>query len=272
MRRAAVASAALLVASCAQPLSDLSGTIPTSPAEPVCFWNAAYVEHGEPDAVSDVLARARGCHVLLDPFDSEAARDAIAALHDADNTVVCYVSVGTCEDWRDDFDDVAPFCTDREWGSWPGEFFVDDPAGIGPRMLDRFAHAAAWGCDLVEMDNMDFASEADRYGLDVTEAEADDYVRSLCDGARDLGLGCMAKNGRPGGDDGFFAGTFESFPDDLDWWAHDTLQSFVDAGQPATVVHYREQRCEDVTRFYRLRYGSGVSVLCSRDDGRGYAH
>jgi len=260
---------------CLQPLGDLTGSIPDSPADPVCVWNGAYAETVAPDTVAAMRDGARDCHVLVDPFDADdgpSVREAIGPLQDAGNTVVCYVSVGTCEDWRDDFDVLAPHCASEAWSAWPGEYFVADPERVAPIMRARMDRAAAWGCDRVEFDNMDFASEAERYALPVTPAEADAYVGELCDHVRGLGMGCMAKNGRPGGVDGFTAGTFESYGTALDWWSHDALQSFVDAGQPALIMHYADRRCDDVTRWYRLRYGAGVSVLCEDPRTGTYRH
>ncbi len=265
-------AAALGAIACVQPLGDLSGTPVSTPADPVCVWNAAYREHGEPDAIEDAVARAEGCYVVVDPFDRAEAAEAIAPLKAQGNTVGCYVSVGTCEAWRDDFEDLEPACAARAWSAWPGEYFVADLEGALPVMQARMARAAGWGCDLVEFDNMDFALEAERYGVTITQAEADAYALALCDTVHGLGMGCMAKNGRPAGDDRFDGGTFESFAHDLDWWSHDALQSFVDAGDLAIVVHYRDRRCDDVGRYYRLAYGTGVSMLCADPAVRGYRH
>ncbi len=248
--------------------------VPASPAAPLCLWNHAYQENTDADSVADILAGAQGCYVLLDPFYEAAAADAIAPLHAAGNVIGCYISVGTCEDWRDDFDDMREFCTAKEWGEWEGEFFVSDPDGILPWMQARIDQLAAWGCDMVEFDNMDWASDEDqnhRFQLAVTPDQAIAYTATLCDAVHTAGMGCMAKNTMDGLQ-GFDGGTFESYPDELDWWEHDHLQGFVDEGLPGVIFHYDEPDCADVTLWYRQRYGSGVSVLCEDPDLGGYQH
>ena len=157
---------------------DPDAPVPQSPADPVCVWNHAYQENSSPDSVSEILAGASDCYVLLDPFDDPEAAEAIGALKSAGNIVGCYMSVGTCEDWRNDFDDVRGFCSEREWGEWEGEFFVEDVEGIAPFMRARIDQFASWGCDMVEFDNMDWASDPEhnaRYGLAVTPEGAITY-------------------------------------------------------------------------------------------------
>ena len=250
---------------------DPDAPVPQSPAEPLCLWNHAYQENSDADTIDAILAGARDCYVLLDPFDDPAARDAIGGLKDTGNTVGCYISVGTCEAWRDDFEEIRGYCSDREWAQWEGEFFVQDTAGIAPFMRARIEQLGAWGCDMVEFDNMDWAWETETYGFEVTLEESVAYYQGLCDHVHEQGMGCMAKSTREGAED-FDGGTFESFPDDLDWWEHADMQSFVDAGLPAVIFHYDEPDCDDVTLWYRQRYGSGVSVLCEDPSVGGYGH
>ncbi len=70
----------------------------------------------------------------------------------------------------------------------------------------------------------------------------------------------------------FDGGTFESYPSELDWWEHEHLQSFVDEGHLAIVIHYVEGDCDDVALWCRQRYGSGVSFLCEDPSVNGYRH
>ncbi|MCB9508389.1 MAG: endo alpha-1,4 polygalactosaminidase [Myxococcales bacterium] len=253
---------------------DPSVEVEQTPGAPVCVWNQAYQENTEPDAITDILAGASNCYVLIDPFDEPAARAAVPALHEAGNTVGCYLSSGTCEDWRDDFEALRPSCAARAWGQWAGEYFVSDVATAAPLMEARLDQLAEWGCDMVEFDNMDWAEDEtsiEHYHLEVDAASGAAYNARLCAYARQRGMECMAKNTRLGGDD-FTGGTFESYPDELDWWDHDALQSFVDAGQLAIVVHYDERDCDTVALWYRQRYGSGISFLCEDRAAGGYRH
>ena len=92
-------------------------------ANPMCVWNQAYQENFEEDKYDEILAGAQNCYTLVDPFNGEVATDTankIQALKDKGNTVGCYMSSGTCESWRDDFDDIKDHCVDQQWGEWAG--------------------------------------------------------------------------------------------------------------------------------------------------------
>ena len=89
--------------------------------------------------------------MLLDPFDCEIARHSFGMLQERDNTIGCYVSVGTCEDWRDDFDALRSdgVCSSQEWLEWRGEFFITDVVVVMLYMLAWIDMLAQWGCGYV---------------------------------------------------------------------------------------------------------------------------
>lgn len=247
---------------------------PVVPESATCVWNQAYQENTVPDVVADILAGARGCYVLIDPYDSEAARDAVAELKDAGNLVGCYISVGTCEEWRDDYDDLrdAGACTDVEWPEWPGEFFVRDASAALPLMLARVETLAGWGCDYVEFDNMDWAEDPDpAYQIAVSPGEAQDYYNGICDRVRGEGMRCMAKSSLAGAI-GFDGLTVESQPRDLDWWETADLVGMLEAGGLGIVIHYGESDCVGRAAEYRAIYGDLLSFLCENPASGGYLH
>lgn len=244
-------------------------------AQPVCVYFEAYQENYEPDRVSDIVENARGCYVLIDPFGSREARDAIPALKEADNRVGCYMSVGTCEDWRDDYDAMRDHCVNEPWGDWEGEYFVDRPnAELIGLMQARIDALAEWGCELVEFDNMDWAFDEDyrsEYGFTATPEEGIAYFQALCDHVHERGMQCMAKNTAEGAED-FDGGTFESYSDELDWWEHSHLERFLAAGQLGVIVHYDEADCPSVYSDYRLEYGDRLSFICEDSELEAYWH
>ena len=73
------------------------------------------------------------------------------------------------------------------------------------------------------------------------------YNEALCNFARQQGMRCMAKNtgettfasGDAGGG-GFDGSTFESYPDQVQWWAPSFFQGFLDESKPVVIVHYGE--------------------------------
>ncbi len=249
------------------------------PPHAVAVWNQAYQENYAADDVSAILAGAHDGYVLIDPFGSAEARAAIPQLAAAGNTVGCYISSGTCEDWRADFGEMQAYCVGTAWGEWAGEYFVDETAaGLVALMQRRIDAMAGWGCDLVEFDNMDWAFDDEnrqQYGFTVTPAEAIDYNRTLCDYARGQGMGCMAKNTTEGAT-GFDGVTFESYvagtDPGRDWWPHEELQDFLDAGKLGIVVHYDEPNCDDVYAAYRQAYGVALSFVCEDRGAEAYRH
>jgi hypothetical protein len=245
------------------------------PALPVCVWNQAYQENYDADSVGDILANAQGCYVLIDPFESTAARNAIPQLNLANNIVGCYISSGTCEDWRDDFAAMQPHCVSEEWGEWGGEYFVDMPnPELVAIMQARIDNMSAWGCDMVEFDNMDWVFDdqyRQQYGFTATEADGIAYNQALCDYTHGKGMGCMAKNTRQGAED-FDGGTFESYNDDLNWWVTAHLQGFLNQDQLGIIVHYDETDCDGTYDDYKVTYGAKLSFICEDRSSQQYTH
>ncbi len=234
------------------------------PALPAQVWIQAYQENFKADSVPDIVAHARNSYVLLDAFDSEAARAAIPQIKKNGNIVSLYMSVGTGEMWRNDFELLKPFLVKKTWGQWKGEYFVDQISdGLIEIMKKRIDQMAAWGADMVEFDNMDWAfddANRRRYKFKVTVEEAIAYYQALCTYARSRGLQCMAKSTTRGAED--FAGvTYESSPDEKQWWPQKELQDFLAQGKIGIVVHYNEKDPDAAVKWYRDRYGKSLRVI-----------
>ena len=138
----------------------------------------------------------------------------------------------------------------------------------------RVDKMAAWGCNMVEFDNMDWAFDDDSramYGFRTTAEMAVTYNAAICAHVRASGMECMAKNTREGAQ-AFGGGTFESYSDEKDWWDHEHLQSFLDEGRPGIVVHYDETDCDGVYNEYKAAYGPRVSFICEDRGARAYRH
>ncbi len=245
------------------------------PPQPMCVYNQAYQENYQVDSVSDILDNAEDCYVLIDPFESEEAREAITEMQSAGNVVGCYMSIGTCEDWRDDFEEMQQYCVEEQWGEWAGEYFVDMPVpGLMAIMETRIDNMADWGCDMIEYDNMDWAFDEDyhaEYGFEATPEDAIAYFQALCEYTHGQGMGCMAKNTREGAED-FDGGTFESFSDNLDWWEGKDLQGFLDEEQLGIIIHYDETDCQGIYDDYIGIYNDRLSFICEDPSVNGYVY
>jgi cysteinyl-tRNA synthetase len=257
------------------PMVSVDGRRGSGLPQPMCVWNEAYQENYAADSVAEILAGARNCYVLIDPFASTDARAAIGQMQQSGNTVSCYVSVGTCEDWRDDFAAMKPYCVTKQWGDWPGEYFVDrtDPALVALEEA-RIDKMTAWGCDMVEFDNMDFAFDSayrSQYGITATAAQGEAYNETLCAYVHGKGMGCMAKSSARGAAD-FDGLTVESSPADMDWWTPADMQGMLSSGKIGIVVHYDESDCASILSHYQSEYGSKLSFICEDRALKNYRH
>ncbi|WP_168769235.1 endo alpha-1,4 polygalactosaminidase [Yoonia maricola] len=248
-----------------------------SPSQARPVWNQAYQENTEADTVSQIVSQARDAYVLLDPFSEGFGADPaaiVSELQSNGNEVSAYISIGSGEDWRDDFEDLNPYLVTRQWGDWEGEYFVSDTAGALPIMKARVDRIASWGFDWVEFDNMDWVYDDEyraEYGFSATIPEGAAYYQALCDYVLSKGMACMAKStvDEAGSFDGV---TYESYPDDRNWWDQAGAKSFVAAGKLVVIVHYDEPNCAQVRDEYQAIYGPDLSFICEDPRVGGYVH
>ena len=59
----------------------------------------------------------------IDLFDNDVA--AVAALHAQGSVVICYISVGSWEDWRPDAGQFPSEVLGNDYEGWPGEKWLD---------------------------------------------------------------------------------------------------------------------------------------------------
>ncbi len=127
----------------------------------------------------------------LDP-DAVSAAD-IAALRARGVATICYVSVGTWEDWRADAGAFPPGLIGKPYAGWPGERFLDIRApALVDLMAARFRRCAEMGFDAIEPDNIDL--HINDTGFAITGADVVAYVRALAARAGKLGLPIGQKN------------------------------------------------------------------------------
>jgi hypothetical protein len=91
----------------------------------------------------------------IDLFDNDAA--VVAALHAAGRRVICYVSVGSWEDWRPDQGAFPAEVLGQDYHGWPGEKWLDIRRldVLGPILGARFDLCRDHGFDGLEPDNID---------------------------------------------------------------------------------------------------------------------
>jgi hypothetical protein len=129
----------------------------------------------------------------LDLF--ETPPELIAALQAEGRRVICYMSVGTREDWRPDVASFSAAVVGAAYPQWPGESWLDLRAidALAPAMKARLDLALAKGCDGIDPDNLDGYETASGFPLAREDVVA--FMRWLSGEARGRGLGLGLKNG-----------------------------------------------------------------------------
>lgn len=126
----------------------------------------------------------------------------IGELHSKGRKVICYISVGSWEDWRPDKDHFPAEVLGKEYEGWAGEKWLDIRRMdlLAPILLARLDLCQAKGFDAVEPDNMEvwtndtgfpltyddqlkfalwLADEAHKRRLAIGQKNASDQVKDL---------------------------------------------------------------------------------------------
>ncbi|HWE11565.1 MAG TPA: endo alpha-1,4 polygalactosaminidase [Solirubrobacteraceae bacterium] len=150
------------------------------PARLTWYWQLQGSVRTEPVAVTD-----------RDGLDNSAAT--VAALHRRHQHVICYIDVGTWENWRSDAGRFPRSVLGSNNG-WPGERWLDvrQLSAPAPIMRARFATCARKHFDAVEPDNMDGFENGT--GFPITRGQQlayDDWVARTVHG---MGMAVFEKN------------------------------------------------------------------------------
>ena len=133
----------------------------------------------------------------IDGFNATA--DDVTALHNAGKRAVCYISVGSYEDWRSDASQFPAAILGNELDpQWEGEWWLDvrniqqSDSALARIMNARLDMCDSKGFDAVEFDNMDGYTNST--GFPLTAGDQARYNVFLANGARTRGMSAMMKN------------------------------------------------------------------------------
>ncbi len=128
----------------------------------------------------------------IDLFDNDAGT--VAALHAQGRKVICYISVGSWEDWRPDADRFPPSVLGNDYEGWPGEKWLDirQIDLLAPIIRARFDQCKAKGFDGIEPDNID--GYTNDTGFPLTYQDQLTYNIWLANEAHARGLSIGLKN------------------------------------------------------------------------------
>jgi hypothetical protein len=128
----------------------------------------------------------------IDLFDNPTST--VQELHASGSKVICYISVGSWEDWRPDAGDFPEAVLGNPNQGWPGERWLDirQLDVLAPIMAARLDQCQAKGFDGVEPDNMD--GFANNTGFPLTYQDQLTYNIWLAEEAHARGLSIGLKN------------------------------------------------------------------------------
>ena len=218
----------------------------TLPPRPTWYWQLqGKINNNEPVAVYDI-----------DGFENSAAE--VAALHAQGKHVICYIDVGTAEDFRPDFSSFPASVLGRTNG-WPGEHWLDirQLAILEPIMTKRFQMCREKGFDAVEPDNMEGASN--NTGFPITAQQQLTYNEWVAGEVHSLGMAVLQKN------DGeqtieqqpYFDGALSEECNQFHECAD--FDPYLSAGKPVLNAEYK-LRDEEVLRRRRSRRADGRAL------------
>jgi hypothetical protein len=174
----------------------------------------------------------------IDLFDNDAS--VIRNLHRQGRKVICYISVGSWEDWRPDAGEFPNEVLGNDYEGWPGEKWLDIRRIdlLAPIMRARLDLCKARGFDGVEPDNIEIHDNDT--GFPLTCADQLAYARWLAEEAHARGLAIGIKNAPDMVVDSVsffdFAITEDAFYYD---WIGEMLP-FIEAGKPIFAAEYTD--------------------------------
>lgn len=171
----------------------------------------------------------------IDMFDNGAS--VVASLHAKGRKVVCYVDVGTWENWRPDASKFPASVKGRNNG-WPGERWLDirQIAILGPILEARLDLCAAKGFDGVEPDNVDGYSNSSGFPLNYSDQIK--FNTFIAGQAHLRGLSVALKNDLDQVDDLLPNFDYAINEQCFEYQECSSLLPFIQAGKPVFEVEY----------------------------------
>lgn len=173
------------------PVSPAMPTPKPSPA-PVTWWRPTagltwQWQIGDNDIDTTIAAEVYDVDLYVD-------QAIIDRLHTQGAKVICYISVGSWEDWRPDKDQFSKEVLGKDYEGWPGEKWLDirQIDRLAPVMRARLDLCQRKGFDAIEPDNMEVFGNAT--GFPLTYADQLKYALWLAHEAHTRGLAIGQKN------------------------------------------------------------------------------
>ncbi|MBN2677595.1 MAG: endo alpha-1,4 polygalactosaminidase [Anaerolineaceae bacterium] len=218
-------------------LAPVEMQVPSSPSPASTWWRPAlgltwqWQLDGEVDTSIDAQVYD------LDLYVDQAVID---ELHARGVKLICYISVGSYEDWRPDADLFPGEVLGKNYMGWPGESWLDIRRVdlLAPIMTARLDLCAARGFDGVEPDNIEIYDSPT--GFPLTYADQLTYARWLAAEAHARGLAIGLKNAPDMVTDSLAFFDFAIIEDAYYYEWIDSMLPFIAAGKPVFAAEYTD--------------------------------
>lgn len=234
----AVWSLAFLLSACIPDTTPMiTAPIPTSPPPAANWWKPSpgLSWQWQLDDEVDTTINAQ-----VYDIDLYVDQKVIDALHARGVKVICYISVGSWEDWRPDANLFPEEVLGRDYDGWPGEKWLDIRRIdlLAPIMRARLDLCAAKGFEGVEPDNMEI--HGNETGFPLTYEDQLVYSRWLADEAHARGLAIGLKNAPDMVADVLEKFDFAIIEDGFYYDWHENFLPFIKAGKPVFAAEYTD--------------------------------
>jgi hypothetical protein len=211
------------------------------------------------------LGSALDFDLQVDTWDIDLGvhKSVVDKLHSLDAKVICYISVGSHENWRVDANQFPKEVLGNKYEGWSGERWLDIRRIdlLAPVMLARLDDCAAKGFDAVEPDNMEIYTNDT--GFPLTYDDQLRYALWLADEAHKRGLSIGQKNAPDQTKDLVDVFDFAITEDAFYYgWAED-MQPYIQAGKPVFAAEYTDLP-GDFEEFCRQSHELGFSTILKR--------
>jgi len=184
----------------------------------------------------------------------------IDELHARGRKVICYISVGSWEDWRPDRDRFPPEVLGKDYEGWQGEKWLDirQLDKLAPILRARLDLCKARGFDAVEPDNMEIYTNDT--GFPLTYADQLKFALWLAEEAHQRGLAIGQKNAADMVGDLVNIFDFAITEDYFYYGIAETMLPYIQAGKPVFAAEYTDLP-GDFDSFCRQSRQLGFSTI-----------
>jgi hypothetical protein len=180
--------------------------------------------------------------VEADVYDIDLYVDQVVIdqLHAKGRKVICYISVGSYEDWRPDIGQFPPEVLGNDYDGWAGEKWLDIRRIdlLAPIMRSRLDLCKAKGFDAVEPDNMEIYTNDT--GFPLTYGDQLKFALWLADEAHQRGLAIGQKNAADQISDLVDVYDFAITEDFFYYGDAEKMLPYVKAGKPVFAAEYTD--------------------------------